>query len=681
MNVKLNLLNIKNFKGIKVFALKVDGQNASILGDNAAGKTTIYDAFYWLLFDKDSANHATQKFGIKPMDAEGNEIHFLETEVEAELSLEGKPLKLKKILTENWVKPRGQEQQEYKGNETAYFFDEVPVKKGVYEQKIGQIIDEETFKLITNPLYFNDDKAFPWQTRRLKLFEICGNIKDEDIIAANPKLMLLPTVLDGKTVDDRKAIIVSSIKKLNEQIDTIGPKINENMRLIPETEVDYTATEAELASLKSQLDVLEKELAGAGSAAEEYRKKQQEYYSLKGQLESIKSRIYKEVNSDRQALVVEKSKLDMEAYKITTDISSFEMKNSAAKAEIAGNGEKRNNLLKEWRDLTADKDAVLKEIFTEPTEGSFVCPTCGQELPETARQGKLAEMRDKFEKNKNSKLDDIEKKLSANKAAGLALRTRTEELQAAVNSGAESVIQLNVKLKAISDQMVKFETELAQDAHEPNYLTDAEYCKVVSQIDALQEELEQPIVDNTSAARQQKGTILEKINNCNAILNNRDVVRNADDRIKELKKQEKDLAVQKSKLEGQIDLINLFIRTKANMLSEVINEKFKAVRFKLFDLQQNGGMAECCETLINTNGSWVPYSTNGNTAGCINAGMEIINTLVSHYGVSAPIFVDNAESVTELVKTPAQVIRLVKPDIKAAEDKEKYSKLIVEVQE
>ena len=129
-------------------------------------------------------------------------------------------------------------------------------------------------------------------------------------------------------------------------------------------------------------------------------------------------------------------------------------------------------------------------------------------------------------------------------------------------------------------------------------------------------------------------------------------------RIEELKADEKKLAKEYERLESELFLTEEFIRTKVRMLDSKINGRFKHVRFKLFDQQINGALNECCEALINTNGCWTPYS-DANAAGRINGGIDIINTLSEFYKFEAPIFCDNAESVTQLTETKTQVFRLV----------------------
>ena len=88
-----------------------------------------------------------------------------------------------------------------------------------------------------------------------------------------------------------------------------------------------------------------------------------------------------------------------------------------------------------------------------------------------------------------------------------------------------------------------------------------------------------------------------------------------------------------------------------------INNKFRLARFKLFEDQINGGLAEVCETTLNG----VPYPSINN-AGRIQSGMDIIRTLQDHYGIKAPVWIDNRESIIELPEMDCQIISLVVSD-------------------
>lgn len=682
MQIKLNWLSLKNFKGIKEYTLTLNGKNAVIKADNGKGKTTLYDAFLWLLFDKNSDNSA--KFSVKPLDESGNEIHFLETEVEGELSIDGKPLKLKKILTENWVKPRGQENQEYKGNTTTYFFDEVPVGANEYKAKVGAVVNEDTFKLITNPMYFNTQykagKLTDWQSRRVKLFEICGDLSDDEIIAVTPKLAKLPEVLNGKSVDDRKAIIKSSIKKLNDEIETIGPKINENMRLIPEVATDYSETEKELSELKERLDELDKQLSDAGTIVVELQKKQRELYVLKGKMDEIAKRIDEQANAGRKELLVEKQKLHDEKFMLDGNLRQCKNALEEYQRQIQTLEQKRSALVAEWKLLNEEKTSIYSRQFSAPGEDEtrFACPTCGQDLPEDAKIQKISELQERFENGKADSLKHIEIEIETNVKNGKACKEKLTQYQELIAGTERRIPEVEERLEEIATRMAEIETIILQPTVMPDYLADAEYQSISQQVDKLQKELEKPIEDTTSETRQQKQEIQAQIDRCNYILNNREVAANAKKRIDELMQQEKDLAVQKSTLEGHLFLMDEFLRAKTDILSDSINRRFKYVRFKLFNQLQNGGIDECCDTLVNTNGCWVPFS-DGNTAGKMNAGLDIIQSLVEFHDVSAPVFIDNAEAVTDIMPVDAQVIKLVKPEITTEDDRKKYSKLNVEV--
>lgn len=678
--LRLNWLSIKNFKGIKDLKIEANGNNISIRGDNATFKTSTYDAYCWLISGKDSFNRAD--FGIKPLDENGNEIHFLETEVEAEFFIDGRTVRMKKVLTENWVKPQGQTDRVYKGNNTAYFFDDVPVGATQYKAKVDELIGDEVFRLLTNPLYFNQHYKLPkltdWQSRRMLLFEMCGDVSDETIIQKNPDLAMLPAVLDGKSIDDRKAIITQSIKKLNEQIAIIPPKINENMRLIPEVSVDYTATEMKLKSLKTELDSIEKEITGAGNIANEYRKKQQELFSLKNQLENVKSRIYKEANAGYQRLIDEKSKLQDEKYLTEAKKNDNIRQIILIEKQIKSYQEQREQLLEEWKTLTKVLSEAKAQEFIEPEGDVFNCPTCGQELPQEMKDNKLDDLKAKFESAKLMQISNIERAIADNVNKGKSTAQAKEDAEKDIKSFKETVQKLDTRLSEINSRLEEIEVELQKPKREPDYISDAEYVELLQNIQLLETELDKPVEDATLELRTKKNSIMSEIEECNRILNNKRVSEDAKTRIEELKRQEKDLSIQKSKLEGQLNLITEFIRAKANTLTDIMNAKFKHVKFELFETQINGAIVECCNTLVNTNGCWVSFS-DGNTAGKINAGIDIVNALSEHYGVSVPLWVDNRESITDLAETESQVISLVKPDIRTDADRKKYSKLNVEV--
>ena len=101
MQIKLKSLHIENFKGIKSIDVSF-GDKTKIKGQNAAGKTTIFDSFTWLLFNKNSAGD--EKFNLRPLDSDGKPIHNVEIKVVAVLEVDGKDVEIAKTQKEKWVK-------------------------------------------------------------------------------------------------------------------------------------------------------------------------------------------------------------------------------------------------------------------------------------------------------------------------------------------------------------------------------------------------------------------------------------------------------------------------------------------------------------------------------------------------------------------------------------------------
>jgi exonuclease SbcC len=651
LDIRLDRLSEKHFKGITNFSFKINGKDTSILGDNGTGKTTQFDAFLWLLFGKDSTDRSA--FKIKPQDAQGNDIHMLQTEVEATLLIDGKPLKLKKMQEEKWTKRHGAEEKELTGNTISYWWDEEPVKEGEYKRRIGELIDESIFRMITNPMYFNT--KVDWKERRKMLLEICGDKTDEEVIASDAKLSKLGEFLNGKSIESYKNILADKLKAFNKERADIPPRIDELMLTLPNEQPDYSAVEQELQGHKDMLTGIELDMTNATNTAEAYRKKQQAIYGLRGKLESVKTRIDSDTGAGRKALVDEKTKLQSERYQLEAQKGTTINQITFFEKSIEGNAAKRQQLLDEWKALKQELDNINKAEFIEPSEDNFVCPTCGQGLPENAKETKLTEMREKFEKNQKQSIANVEASLEKNKAAGLTLKKDTDTLQASIEKYKEAIEKANARLKEIDARISEINNELLKDTCTPDYTTDTEYTSLQAQIELLQAELEAPAQDTTANLLQNKNEVLDKINACNRILHGKTTAETTRKRIEELKAEEKRLAGQITELEGHKYLLDQFVVQKVKLLESAVNNRFKYVTFKMFNQQVNGGIDETCEALVDG----VPFS-DANHAGKVNAGIDCINALCAYYGVTAPIFIDFRESVTKIIETDSQVINLIK---------------------
>ncbi len=640
MQIKSLSLKLQNFKGIKGFDLNIGGLNANVFGGNGTGKTTLYDAFLWLLFDKDSTNR--KDFSVKTHDAQGAEIHGLEHMVEGALEIDGAPIALRKMLAEKWTKKRGQAEQEFTGHETSYWVDDVPVKKNEYVAKINQLIDESIFKLITNPSHFNS--MLKWEERRKILLEISGNVDDIDVIRLTPELAALERMLNGKTTDEYKKIIAERTKKLNHEIEKIPVRIDELTKSIGD-EVDYTAAEASLRHYKDMLVAVESEITDASKSSQAFRKQQQDLYQLQAAIDNRKKELEEQANAGFRAVMDERNELLREKLKLDSETMSLEGKIQIKKQLATQFNSDMAKLREQWK-------AEFAKEFTHSEDQDFVCPTCKRPFPENDIELKIVELKANFEQNKAKTLEDIN-------AKGKSLAADKTATEVEIKTADEELLKIEAHIREIAERIAEIDRELSSNGTVAvDYKEDSKYQELTASYQALKTELDKPVEDNTSGLLTKKATITTEIENLNRILNQKEVVARTKVRIGELKAEERTLAGQISELEGHRYLIEQFIKAKVNLMEDSINSRFKAVRFKLFDTQINGGVVECCETMVNTNGSWVPWA-DANNAGRVNAGLDIINTLSMHYGVSAPIFLDNRESVNELIETESQIINLV----------------------
>jgi len=643
--MKILNLTLQNFKGIRSFELDTQGKDVNVFGDNATGKTTLADAFMWLLFDKDSNNR--KDFEIKTLGPDGEPEHGLEHSVEAILELEdGSQLALKKAYQEKWTKKRGSATAEFTGHTTDHFVDGVPVQKKEYDARIAEIADEQIFRLLTDPRYFNE--VLHWQKRRELLLEVCGDVSDAEVIASKPELSKLADILGNRTIEQHRKVIQARRAEINKELEKIPVRIDEAKRGLPD--IDDIANPDELPNdivkLREQLRAKQEELAQA-KAGGQVAEKTKELRLIEAQMMDLR-------NKHRQSLdekVGEKSRelsyAQSEIYKLKANINAKSDTIKYNETSIKSLDEKMEKLRNEWQEENA-------KVF-EQEQAAFLkldtCPTCGQPLP----QDRLQEARDKamaqFNKAKAEKLEAISaegKKLKDMKAA-------MEENLAYVRCELEKATAELAGLEK-KEAALKAEINDIMQGEQPVEST-PEYAQMQERIMKIREDIANMQADSNTAImaiQKEIDTLTDAIQTLEQAQARLEAREKGLQRIEDLKAEERKLAAEFEELEQQIYLTEEFIRAKVRLLEDKINSKFKMARFKLFETQVNGALAECCETTFNG----VPYG-NLNNGARLNIGLDIINTLAEHYGFSPPVWLDNAESVTDILPTKGQQIRLI----------------------
>lgn len=644
--MKLVSLKLKNFKGIRTFTLEARGENVSIYGDNATGKTTLMDSFLWLLFGKDSANRAD--FDIKTLTEDGETLHGLDHSVEAVLNVGGKPITLRKVYAEKWTKKRGEASKTFTGHTTDHFVDGVPVQKKEYDAAVADIIDEDAFKLLTNPRYFND--MLHWQKRREILLEVCGDVSDADVIASDKALARLPEILGNRTLEDHRKVLAARKAELNREMGKIPVRIDEVIQGLPElpesSRESYINEISVLSELKKGAEERRLRIEAGGEIAE----KQKALRELESELLDMQNQLRSGIGDKVDGARADRSKVMVEMDCLNSAIRSNRNALDDNQREIGRLEARMDQLRAEW-------GRENEKVFE--FEQNDTCPTCGQPLPaeqlKAAREKAVAD----FNQSKAQKLETITKQGKDDRARAGELALQNAKLEKKIQAD-EKALQ---RLQQEADQLQGRIDELAAQADDvmgdPAYIEKAAGKQIlVDAIDALKAGNQEAV----AAIETEIEELNTKLTTARTSLSAFEAHDKGKARIKELEAQERELAAEYERLEEELYLTEEFIRTKVKLLEDKINSRFEYARFKLFNVLVNGAVEECCETLF----LGVPYSSALNNAAQINVGLDIINTLSEHYEFEAPIWIDNREAVTRLIPTRAQLISLIvsEPDKK-----------------
>lgn len=287
--MKLITLTLENFKGIQSFSLDAEGQNADVYGSNGCGKSTLFDAFTWLLFGKNS--HDEKDFGIKTLDEKGEVIPRIDHQVTAVIEHDGRQIELTRTYKEKWRKQRGAAEAVMVGNTTEYAYGPVgaatPISAGEYAKVINDLIDEKIFKLITDPLYFNE--RLSWQERRQLLMQLCGDVTDEEIVKDNADLEEVLNLAAGRDLETTKKGVRAAIRETNKKKDEIGPRIDECRKgLVDINLASLDDARIDIKTIPEKIEALRQEKI-AKSSMDQKVKAQEELATIKAKIVAMKS--------------------------------------------------------------------------------------------------------------------------------------------------------------------------------------------------------------------------------------------------------------------------------------------------------------------------------------------------------------------------------------------------------
>lgn len=626
MNILLKSLDLVHFKCFNVLHLDFHEGVNNIYGENAAGKTSVYDALTWLLFNKDSAGNARPD--IKPHHAPAGAM----PEVTAILEVDGEPIKLRKVLREKWEKPRGSSIERYAGDTRDYYIDDVPLAENEYKRRIAELIDEQQFKLLTD--VWAVTSKMHWKDRRTLLAEICGLPEDKQLLATAPQFAELTEKVGRRTVDEYKSVLMKQRKDMNANLNTLPVRVDECSRMVSELEsLDFAAAHAESDRLQTERERLQGEIVKlsnntlAAQARNERDALQVQLRELEAENAAHLASQRVPVEDETPALTAALDRAKHEADRLTRTI--------AQERDLVLNGETRlDDYRARWR-------AIDAEVFTDEH-----CPTCGQVFPAE----RLAAARQSFEDGKNRRKNELLEDSNLLKTQIAAAKDRLLTAETALKTAQDELQKAQIALDSYTPPVEVVPENLPDyDRRKGAILTliaDAD-----KRIDRLNSDTEQ---ERRRLETALSAVTAEKLTH-DAVLAKEQTLADTRRRIADLQAEQRTAAAEVEQMDRLIAMCEEFTRYRVQAITESVNSRFRLTRWQLFTEQVNGGLADCCEPM-DSNGTAFEGTNN---AMKINIGMDIIDTLSEFYGVRVPLFVDNAESVTHLQEIGSQVVRLV----------------------
>ena len=641
MKLILNRMRIENFKGFRNTEIDFSDTVTRIGGRNASGKSSIVDAFNWVLFNKDARGNApgTNGFREKPMDADGNEIHNVDTTVELSFKLDGAPFILRRTQRENWVKKRGNTDATFQGNVSTYWINDVETKLTDFKARIDTIAPEDVFRMIGTLSAFN---ALDWKKRRQHLLTLSGADVDAELLQRQEYRPIADEIAQrGVDVEGLAKIIADQRKRTNNELQMFPVRIDEVKRSLPAIR-PHELEDAEflMKDVAQSLVTVETKLAGLHMATSTGASAEQ-ILALESELLSIKHRITDVFNGKKWSLRNERDGAD-----IIVKAASLAL--SRAQASASENQRRIEELNAERTKLRDQYGEAYKR--TLEFDQASVCPTCGQAIPEE----QLAAARDAAQKAFN---ESKRKELETIKAKGVLAATSIAALEANTTQDNERMSAAEMELHDAKAKREEAEAAVNAFPAEPDFTAEPRIAELEQQIAALKAERSQSPDEKIRLLEERKRELNETLDRARATLAKRDAMQAVNDRIAELEKQQQDAGARLVTTEWMLALLGQFTQDRCMALEQSINDRFPTVRWKLFDTQINGGITDTCICMIPCESGLVTYDS-ANTAAQINADVEITNVLSEHYDVFLPLFVDNAERINFIRPTGTQLITL-----------------------
>lgn len=660
MEITIKHLELCNFGMFRSYELDFDDKLTCIQGRNGSGKSTIANAVQWLFTGK-SVDGRSQ-FSIKTHDRDGNEIPKVDHYVRAVCLINGEETELKKGINEKWTKVKG-EDKEVMSNQTCYFINGTPLSQKEWNERMGDYVNEQVFKAVTNPNYF---VSLDWKTQRDFLYRMVGGVRQDEIIGTGTSFDPLLKELEHQSIDEILKHIGYQIKELQKKLDLIPVRLAEQDKALPERQ-DWDAAKARLQEKRGKLKELQNRLSELRKNPSDalHKELEQKLAEVNNNIFHVKEKAKKDYEGNRTALNGEIGNLNRQILQDNNTIADLNAKvdgfdkliKRANQAKLAAQTEKQK--------IEAAFE-TLRNTHLELPDNMEFCPACGQLLPQDQFQEKRDRLQEAFNKDKVDKANDLKARYqdakkdisdaedTANRYNGEIAKTKTHilKLKADTNAAEEKKAELRRKLdslKAPEDALPLNDEYCNLEREHARIVARLENAETVSDSDtdrqetAIHDQIE--ATDNEISMIQD---ILASESQYNRVMKNK----------ADIEDERAGIANRITLLESQLDLATEYSNRQGRILEDKVNSRFHYVKWRMFKNYLNGAREDFCECYVDG----IAYHDTLNTSARTNAGLDIVSTLSEVYRAWCPIIIDNAESVNSLLPTKSQQIRMYVSD-------------------
>lgn len=645
MKITLTKIEIKNFKGVKDLTIDFNPAITQIMGANHTGKTTTADAIHWALFGKNSEGLTV--FGIDPKDEKNNVIHHLDNSVKLELTADGRDIVLEKVRKETWKKVKGHDEETLTGHTTECFIDGNKYTAQDYQAEISALISESLFKAITNPAYFPSLKT---EEQRTLLIKMVGERSVEEVADGNEEFMDVVRRLEGTDLKEFRQHISYKMKELKDAIRLIPSRISENQDWVNGVQAqgfDFEDIRKEIADIEKQIAECDRHLKDRSAVVDTEFKRRTEQRKvinrMKSELQDMVDKVEAINRKFSREWLDERSRIDGE-------IQNLRIKKKLAEEEKKSYSERLITIAERTHDFRLSWEAVEAETF-KWDDTQEVCPTCGQHLPSE----QVEELRSKAEESFNTKHQHAQDQLDSQAESIKQDKAKTEAL---IETAKKKIAELERQINETEAQLKEVqETGYSQVASAEST---PEFIALKNRIEDEEKKLEKMTAEqsggNEAGTNEIERTKAELTARRDALRDRLVIeaeIKSRTERIRELEKQQKQLVQQLTELEKQDYQAEALEHATIEDLQNRVNALFENIRFEMFQTQLNGNVKPTCTLTMHG----VPYNDLSNSEK-INAGIDIINVMCRFNDAYAPIVIDNAESVNDILPSASQQICL-----------------------